>query len=101
LWENFAIVELIKKEIYEKRDTDFYFWRTTQQQEIDLIAINDGQMTIYEMKYNAKQKPKFSKFFLRTYQPENAHVVNRDNFLDFVIQKPFLKHHDRCVIYGL
>lgn len=85
LWENFVIVELIKQDVYEKRDTAFYFWRTTQQQEIDLIALNEGQMTIYEIKYNPKQKPKFSKTFLRAYQPEATHVVNRDSFWDFVI----------------
>jgi predicted AAA+ superfamily ATPase len=85
LWENFAIVELIKKEIYEKRDTDFYFWRTTQQQEIDLIAINDDQMTIYEMKYNARQKPKFSKTFLKNYTPAETHVINVINFMDYVV----------------
>jgi predicted AAA+ superfamily ATPase len=85
LWENFAIVEIIKKEVNEKRDTDFYFWRTTQQQEIDLIAINEGQMTIYEMKYNAKQKPKFSKTFLKNYTPAETHVINVINFMDYVV----------------
>jgi predicted AAA+ superfamily ATPase len=84
LWENFVIVELIKQAVYEKRDTAFFFWRTTQQQEIDLIALNEGQMTIYEMKYNPKQKPKFSKTFLRAYQPEATHVVNKDSFWDYL-----------------
>lgn len=40
LWENFVIVELIKHAVYEKRDKAFYFWRTTQQQEINLMALN-------------------------------------------------------------
>ena len=60
LWENFVIVELMKQNIYQKKHADYYFWRTTQQQEIDLIAVCDGQLHAIEIKYNPKQKAKFS-----------------------------------------
>jgi hypothetical protein len=42
-------------------------------------------MTIYEMKYNAKQKPKFSKTFLKNYTPAETHVINVINFMDYVV----------------
>lgn len=85
LWENFVIVELLKQNKYLKKNASYHFWRTTQQQEIDLIETNNGVITAFEIKYNPKQKAKFSKTFVKNYQPNATQVINVDNFLEFLL----------------
>ena len=50
LWENFCISERIKKQVYSEAFSNFYFWRTYDQQEIDLIETRDQQIDAYEFK---------------------------------------------------
>lgn len=40
---------------YSGRYANSYFWRTTQQQEIDYIEECDGQFTVFEMKWNPRR----------------------------------------------
>lgn len=58
LWENFLISERIKKNNYENNLAKPYFWRTTQQQEIDYIEEIAGQVKGYEIKWSEKVKSK-------------------------------------------
>ena len=37
LWENFVVMELLKKYEYEHHYANFYFWRTYDQKELDLV----------------------------------------------------------------
>ena len=55
LWENFFISERIKHNHYKGHYAKSYFWRTTQQQEIDYIEECDGAFTAFEMKWNPKK----------------------------------------------
>src|SRR5574344_300991 len=55
LWENFFISERIKYNHYHRNFANYYFWRTTQQQEIDFIEESDGLFTAFEMKWNPKK----------------------------------------------
>ena len=41
---------------YGDNETIQYFWRTTQQQEIDLIEEKESQLTAYEFKWNKNKK---------------------------------------------
>ena len=84
LWENFVIVELLKQNRYKNQHAEYYFWRTTQQQEIDLIKVQNEKIEAIEIKYNPKQKAKFSKTFINNYQPAATTVINTENFLDFI-----------------
>ena len=85
LWENFVIVELLKQNRYQNQHAEYYFWRTTQQQEIDLIKVLDTKAEAIEIKYNSKQKAKFSKTFVNNYQPEALITINTDNFFEFIV----------------
>jgi predicted AAA+ superfamily ATPase len=38
LWENFFVSERLKFNLYHRRFVKSYFWRTQQQQEIDLLS---------------------------------------------------------------
>lgn len=55
LWENFFISERIKENHYNGNYVKSYFWRTTQQQEIDYIEEKDGEFYVFEMKWNPKK----------------------------------------------
>jgi len=82
LWENFLISERRKQHLYRNTLAKMYFWRTKQQQEIDLVEEQNGQITAYEIKWNNK-KTKFPKSFIEAYLAKSS-VVDRDNFREFV-----------------
>ena len=85
LWENFFIVERMKRNHYCGHYCNSYFWRTSLQQEIDLIEESDGEMTAFEMKWNPTRKTVFSKSFLEAYNVRETVVVTPDNYLDYLV----------------
>jgi hypothetical protein len=86
LWENFFISERIKMNAYNGRYVNYYFWRTTDQKEIDFIEEADGEFTIFEMKWNPrKSNVKFPKAFLDNYNCGASYVVTPENYFDLLI----------------
>lgn len=84
LWENYIVSERLKL-IRTRRDDVFtYFWRTTQQQEIDLIEERQGRFTAVEMKYDPNQRAVISKTFTESYNVSETLVVHRDNYEGFL-----------------
>ncbi|MCG8328706.1 MAG: ATP-binding protein [Chitinophagales bacterium] len=83
LWENFLISERIKQNKYKLTLAKSYFWRTTQQQEIDYIEEIGTELKAYEFKWSPKRKAKISKTFTEQYKAKGF-VISRDNFRDFV-----------------
>lgn len=83
LWENFLITERLKKNSYTNLSTNYYFWRTYDQKEVDLIEENSGKLFGFEMKWTNK-KTKAPKLWLETYENAEYKEVNKDNYLDFV-----------------
>jgi len=83
LWENFLVSERLKWLSYNHIYANTYFWRTTQQQEIDYIEERNGKISAYEFKLNSKKNFKFSTTFTKEYNSDNK-LINRDNFRDFV-----------------
>lgn len=85
LWENWMISELVKKRSYDRQFVNRYFWRTTQQQEIDYIEEADGHFTAYEFKWSPKKKAKISQTFLKAYPNTEITTVNPDNFYTLLL----------------
>lgn len=86
LWENFITSERIKANQYSGRYVNQYFWRTTQQQEIDYIEECDGQFSIFEMKWNPKRvNTHFPNSFLTAYDVKEKVVITPENWLEWVI----------------
>jgi uncharacterized protein len=83
LWENFLVMERLKKQEYCWLYRNNYFWRTHDQKEIDWIEEYDWWLHTYEFKYT-KNQVKAPKLFIDTYPWSTFEVVNKDNFLDFV-----------------
>jgi uncharacterized protein len=85
LWENFIISERLKANQTAGRRVNSYFWRTTQQQEIDYVEEADGQFGIFEIKWNPKKgNTKFPAVFAEAYDVKEKTVVTPDNWLDFL-----------------
>ena len=86
LWENFIISERIKRNHYLGRYANSYFWRTTQQQEIDYVEECDGQFSIFEMKWNPRRaNTQFPSSFLTAYDVKEKAVVTPENWIEWVV----------------
>ena len=84
LWENFMVSERVKQISLNKDLRNYFFWRTTQQQEIDYVEEVNGKYFAYEFKWNTKRKFKFPKTFSNNYLSTNK-GINRGNFREFVM----------------
>jgi len=84
LWENFVFMELYKKSLALKEYKDFYFWRTHGGLEVDIVTEKDGKISAYECKWS-KIDSKNLKLFKTTYPSAGINIVNKDNYLDFLI----------------
>lgn len=84
LWENFMIIERIKRNSNLGILNNIYFWRTTGGKEIDYIEDGGGDLSGYGFKW---QKNSFSepKEFLDTYKNSTIKLVNKDNYLEFLV----------------
>lgn len=84
LWENYIIMERIKKQEYLQVVANNYFWRTYDQKEIDLIEEREGRLYGYEIKWK-KTKARPPKDWLATYKNATYEVITRENYLEFII----------------
>ena len=88
LWENFLISERIKNNAYHNKNAKYYFWRTTQKQEIDFIEEVDQNLFAYEFKYNPKKaNSKCPLTFSNNYPNVPFDVITSENYMDFVVNK--------------
>lgn len=83
LWENFIFMERMKKRSYEKIYANVYFWRTWQQQEVDVVEERGGSLFGYEIKY-AKNKVKVPTQWKESYPNATLEIITKDNYLEFV-----------------
>lgn len=83
LWENYLITERMKRQEYLRQFTHFYFWRTYDQKEIDLVEEREGNLHGYEIKWQEKQvKP--PKEWQSAYPDSSFQIIHRGNYLDFI-----------------
>ena len=85
LWENFIISERRKFLSNTEKDVSSYFWRTVQQQEIDYIEVNNGDISAWEIKLNESKKPKFSSTFTSAYPASKTSFINPSNYHEFLM----------------
>ncbi|HOI97566.1 MAG TPA: ATP-binding protein [Candidatus Pacearchaeota archaeon] len=82
LWENFMISERVKHNGNISRAANMYFWRTLQQQEIDLIEDRGGELAGYEFKW--KSRPgKVPVAFSRAYPDAKVEMITKENYKTF------------------
>ena len=83
LWENFIISERIKRNFNHRLGLNFYFWRTYDNQEIDLLEDDGLNLAAFEIKAGTKA-PKPPRAFAEAYPDATFNVVNRANYLSFL-----------------
>lgn len=83
LWENFMMIERLKRNEYKGEWVNSYFWRTYDQKEVDLVEEANGKLEGYEFKWSAK-KIKAPKKWLETYEEASWKEINRENYWGFV-----------------
>jgi uncharacterized protein len=84
LWESYLMSERQKFNAYKKNRVNSYFWRTYDQQEIDLIEEKAGQLMAFEFKWNTHKKSKVPGGWKSGYPDAPYKVIDRDNYLEFI-----------------
>lgn len=85
LWENFLVSERLKFNSYHLLNKNSFFWRTVNQQEIDLIEEYGGQLHAYEFKWNTKKTVRLTKTFQNAYPDSSFDVITPNNFYEFLL----------------
>jgi uncharacterized protein len=75
-WENFIIMERVKHLSYHDFYGKIYFWRTRQNQEIDLIEEKDGMFSVFEFKVSPNKTPKIPLTFSNAYPVSSYKVIS-------------------------
>lgn len=83
LWENYILVERMKYLRNKGIDTKFYFWRTTQQQEIDLVEESESGLSAFEFKWK-NARARISQTFTNNYPEATTGIITRENMEEFV-----------------
>ena len=84
LWENFMISERMKANEYNKVWVNRYFWRTTDQAEIDYIEEENETLRCTEFTWTERRKKQLPKSFQASYPNHSFEVISNDNFEEFV-----------------
>ncbi len=83
LWESYLISECMKTKYFNRQSIEYYFWRTFDGQEIDLIIECDGKISAIEFKYSEK-KLKAPRAFIEAYPGTSFVQVHRENYLSWL-----------------
>lgn len=88
LWENYFIAERIKYHTHQQQPfINAYFWRTYDQQELDLIeenGIGTGEISAFECKWSPSAKKSVPKAWNEAYPDAKVNFVHRENYGDFL-----------------
>jgi predicted AAA+ superfamily ATPase len=85
LWEQYIITERMKYNSAMGNSIQYFFWRTYDGQEIDLLEVNNRQeMLAFECKWGQK-KAKAPVAFSKAYPDANWQEINKINYLDWIL----------------
>ena len=88
LWENFLISERLKWLHNNERWVQRFFWRTTEQQEVDYVEEENGELHAFEFKWNKATKAKISKTFSNAYPNATTTIISPENYESFISDSP-------------
>ena len=84
LWENYLASERIKYQNYTQKTVSNFFWRTYDQQELDWLEEENGNLNGFEFKWNENRKAKIPTAFAKAYPEATFEVINKQNYLEFI-----------------
>lgn len=86
LWENFCILEIMKKMNKNQIYYNQYFWRSkTDLKEIDLILDYEGTLKTFEFKWKPSKSQSIPAAFSQFYIGASYTVVNSNNFWETLV----------------
>lgn len=84
LWEQYILSERIKYNSYRNYFPAYFFWRTYDGQEIDLLELNNKQqLQALECKWKPGKKSAPTAF-AKAYPTASFDTINNDNYLDWI-----------------
>lgn len=85
LFENFVIAEMVKRNNNKLYKSNFYFWRTYDQKEIDLIEEKNGKLFGYECKYSdSKGISKTTRSaFQKAYPESSIEIISPKDYINY------------------
>ena len=88
LWESYLIGERLKNMHNTGVTRNYYFWRTYDQQEIDLVEESGEALSAFEFKWGggkaAGKTPKVPAAFAGAYPHASYEVINQKTYLSFL-----------------
>lgn len=84
LWENYCCSERVKRNSYTSNMVNSYFWRTYDQQEIDLIEEKNDTVEAYEFKWK-EENVKIPVAFHKAYPQALYNTIHQKNYLGFIV----------------
>ena len=85
LWENYILAEKLKRNLYTGHLAESYFWRTYDQQEIDLVEALGGHLAAAEVKWSPRSVSGPPGAWRKAYPDSSFRVVHQENYLDFIM----------------
>lgn len=86
LWEHYIVQERLKYKSYRQEVFQHHFWRTYDQQEIDLIELQNKELKAFEIKWK-EQSVKIPGAFSKAYLNAEFHVIHPGNYLPFIVDE--------------
>jgi predicted AAA+ superfamily ATPase len=83
LWEQYILAERLKYHAYRGQEVESYFWRTYDQQEIDLIEVENMRISAFESKWK-DARSKVPVAFAKAYPDVEFQVIHQSNYLDWI-----------------
>ncbi|HEY9342326.1 MAG TPA: ATP-binding protein [Hanamia sp.] len=84
LWEQYILSERIKYNSYHNYHPQYFFWRTYDGQEIDLLELNNKQrLEALECKWKPA-KVKIPAAFAKAYPKATFNIINQENYLEWI-----------------
>ncbi len=87
LWENYCIVERMKRNLVSSPiPPTYYFWRSYEGQELDLIEERDGALTGFECKYGSEGVSRAVRtFFIDELGGKSLDIISRENYRKWLV----------------
>jgi hypothetical protein len=95
LWENFCVSEIIKQSLTLGLNKEFFFWRTYDGAEIDLLEVKNNKINTYEFKWINKRKQNLPISFKEKYSPVNYNVISSNNFYELM---NILNNNEKAIV---
>ena len=87
MWENYLILERLKRNINRPFRPHAFFWRTQapMNQEIDYLEEGNGKLQAWEIKSNPQVKAKIPLTFRNAYPDAETGILTPENYDDFLL----------------